>query len=52
MVLQECHHRLVENRSRQEVICQVASLDQLAKILKGLNSLNPVSARRVFDSPV
>ncbi|MDT8448157.1 MAG: RelA/SpoT family protein [bacterium] len=51
VVLQECHHRLVENRSTQEVICQVASLDQLAKILKRLNNLNPVTARRVFDSP-
>ncbi|MDT8448160.1 MAG: hypothetical protein RRB13_14805 [bacterium] len=41
----------MENRSTQEVICQVASLDQLAKILKGLNNLNPVTARRVFDAP-
>jgi len=50
VLLLECRHRLLENKSTQEVTCQVATLDQLAKVLNRLNSLNSVTARRVFES--
>ncbi|OGG94944.1 MAG: hypothetical protein A2527_06285 [Candidatus Lambdaproteobacteria bacterium RIFOXYD2_FULL_50_16] len=45
----ECHHRLVENKSTEEINIEVASLDQFAKILKRLNGLNQVTARRLFE---
>jgi len=50
ILLLECRHRLLENKSTQEVTCQVANLDQLVKVLNRLNSLNSVTARRVFDT--
>ena len=50
VLLLESRHRLLENKSTQEVTCQVATLDQLAKVLSRLNSLNSVTARRVFDT--
>ncbi|OGG99657.1 MAG: hypothetical protein A2600_12405 [Candidatus Lambdaproteobacteria bacterium RIFOXYD1_FULL_56_27] len=50
VTLLDCRHRLVENKSTEEITCLVASLDQLSKILNRLNSLNPVTARRVFET--
>jgi len=50
VTLLDCRHRLVENKSTEEITCLVASLDQLSKILNRLNNLNPVTARRVFET--